>query len=71
MSAPAPAVELEAISRLYHVDEVTATALEDMSLTVAAGEFTVILGPSGSGKTTAQPDRRARLADGWDPRPTP
>jgi putative ABC transport system ATP-binding protein len=50
--ASAPAVELERVARRYRVGEVTVTALEDVSLTVSPGEFTVILGPSGSGKTT-------------------
>ena len=45
-------IELEGVTRRYRVGEVTVTALEDVSLTVAAGELTVILGPSGSGKTT-------------------
>jgi putative ABC transport system ATP-binding protein len=47
-----PLVELERIARRYRVGEVTVTALEDVTLGVAPGEFTVVLGPSGSGKTT-------------------
>jgi putative ABC transport system ATP-binding protein len=45
-------VELDGVSRRYEVGGGTVTALEDVNLTVGAGEFGVVLGPSGSGKTT-------------------
>jgi putative ABC transport system ATP-binding protein len=45
-------VTLEGVARRYQMGETTVTALEGIDLTVAPGEFTVVLGPSGSGKTT-------------------
>ncbi|MBP0615027.1 ABC transporter ATP-binding protein [Jiella mangrovi] len=42
------AVEIETVTQRYG----EAVALDDVSLTVPAGSFTVLLGPSGSGKTT-------------------
>jgi putative ABC transport system ATP-binding protein len=47
-----PAIALDRVTRSYTVGGIPVVALADVSLTVAPGEFTVILGPSGSGKTT-------------------
>jgi putative ABC transport system ATP-binding protein len=45
-------IELEGVSRTYRLGDVTVTALADVDLRIAGGEFVVVLGPSGSGKTT-------------------
>ncbi|WP_067709567.1 ABC transporter ATP-binding protein [Nocardia yamanashiensis] len=45
-----PAVELSAVGKIFAAGQVT--ALSDISLTVAAGEFVSLIGPSGCGKST-------------------
>lgn len=48
----APIIRLESVTKLYRMGEVDVTALNDLSLSVPAGDFVVLLGPSGCGKTT-------------------
>ena len=45
-------IKLENIERRYTSDEVETTALLDVNLDVAKGEFLAIMGPSGCGKST-------------------
>lgn len=44
-------ITLDNVSKFYD-GAARQTGLEDVSLTIAAGEFTAIMGPSGSGKST-------------------
>jgi NitT/TauT family transport system ATP-binding protein len=50
--ASPPAIELESISKLFRTKNGTVLALDDINLTVEAGEFISIIGPSGCGKST-------------------
>ena len=45
-------ITLDGIQRRYVSDSVETTALADINLSVAAGEFVAIMGPSGCGKST-------------------
>lgn len=45
-------ITLEGIQRRFVSDSVETTALADINLSVAAGEFVAIMGPSGCGKST-------------------
>ena len=49
--AGAPVIELDRVSRSY--DGGSSFAVQDLSLTIGAGELVALVGASGSGKTTA------------------
>lgn len=47
-----PALRATQLSKSYKMGEQSISALSDVNLTVAAGEFVAVMGPSGSGKST-------------------
>lgn len=47
-----PALEMDAVRKVYEVGGDEVVALDRASLTVDAGEIVALVGPSGSGKTT-------------------
>ncbi len=52
MNQENPLIELENITKTYHVGEVDVHALRGVSLTIQPGEYVSIVGASGSGKST-------------------
>jgi putative ABC transport system ATP-binding protein len=70
----APIIQVENVSKIYHVGKVEVPALRGVSLAVGKGEFVSIVGPSGSGKSTlfyilgglARADSGRVLIDGAD-----
>jgi putative ABC transport system ATP-binding protein len=45
-------LEMTHIKKIYRTESIETHALEDLTLSVRAGEFVSVTGPSGSGKTT-------------------
>jgi putative ABC transport system ATP-binding protein len=50
--AAAPIVTIRNLSKIYAQGEIQVTALDNISLDIAGGEFLTLMGPSGSGKST-------------------
>src|SRR5512132_1705012 len=67
-------IEIRNVDKTFPLGRVTVTALHDVSVSFARGEFTAIAGPSGSGKTTLlniigcidKPDAGRVVVDGSD-----
>jgi putative ABC transport system ATP-binding protein len=52
MASPANIVTIRNLSKIYKQGEIDVTALNHISLDIAAAEFLALMGPSGSGKST-------------------
>ena len=52
MTSAQPIIQLNRVTKDYHLGDMVVPALHGIDLTIKAGEFVAMAGPSGSGKTT-------------------
>jgi len=48
-----PLIELENVTRYYHMGDSVVKAIDGINISIDKGDFVAIMGPSGSGKSTA------------------
>jgi putative ABC transport system ATP-binding protein len=52
MNGGIPMIQLSQVSKLYRTERVETTALDNINLEIAKGDFISVMGPSGCGKST-------------------